>query len=167
MNGEPLPFAHGFPARIVVPGLYGYVSATKWIFEIEMTTWDAFDGYWVLRGWAKEGPIKTESRIDAPRSRIQVPTGSYKVGGVAWAPHTGIAKVEVRVNEGEWVEGWMSDTIGDDSWRQWAAEVVFTTGQQIIEVRATDNSGYTQTPERVSPRPDGATGWHSIVVNAS
>ncbi len=167
MNGEPLPFAHGFPARIVVPGLYGYVSATKWISEIEMTTWDAFDGYWVPRGWAKEGPIKTESRIDAPRSRSQVPTGPYKVGGVAWAPHTGIAKVEVRVNEGEWVEGWMSDTIGDDSWRQWGVEVVLTTGQQVIEVRATDNSGYTQTPERVSPRPDGATGWHSVVVNAS
>ncbi len=167
MNGEPLPFAHGFPARIVVPGLYGYVSATKWISEIEMTTWDAFDGYWVPRGWAKEGPIKTESRIDAPRSRTPVPTGPYKVGGVAWAPHTGIAKVEVRVNEGEWVEGWLSDSIGDDSWRQWGVEVVFTTGPQVIEVRATDNSGYTQTPERVSPRPDGATGWHSVLVHAS
>ncbi len=164
MNGEPLPFAHGFPARIVVPGIYGYVSATKWISEIELTTWEAFDGYWVPRGWAKEGPIKTESRIDVPRSRSQIPAGPGLVGGVAWAPHTGIAKVEARVNEGEWVEGWLSDSIGDDSWSQWGAKLEFTTGPQVVEVRATDKSGYTQTEERTDPRPDGATGWHSVTL---
>jgi DMSO/TMAO reductase YedYZ molybdopterin-dependent catalytic subunit len=165
MNGEPLPRDHGFPARLVVPGLYGYVSATKWLSSIELTTWDAFDAYWIERGWAKEGPVKTQSRIDVPRGTK--PAGPVAVAGVAWAPNRGISEVEVRVDEGEWVPATLAEAISDDSWRQWHHTWDATSGRHQIEVRATDGEGDTQTGDRAPVYPDGAAGYHRIVVEIS
>ncbi len=164
MNGEPLPVDHGFPARLVVAGLYGYVSATKWLAEIELTTWDGFDAYWIPRGWAKEAPIKTQSRIDVPRPNAALSTGGRRIAGVAWAPNRGIRKVEVQIDEGDWQEAALSEPLGDDAWRQWALDWDATPGVHSLTVRATDGLGETQTAKRSSPRPDGATGYHSISV---
>jgi DMSO/TMAO reductase YedYZ molybdopterin-dependent catalytic subunit len=164
MNGEPLPISHGFPARLVVPGLYGYVSATKWLTEIELTTWDAFDGYWVDRGWAKEAPVKTASRIDVPRGFADLPRGRTAIAGVAWAQGRGIERVEVRIDDEPWVEARLARSAGPTTWRQWVHEWEATPGRHDIAVRATDGTGATQPGERVDPVPDGATGWHSIVV---
>jgi DMSO/TMAO reductase YedYZ molybdopterin-dependent catalytic subunit len=164
MNGEPLPVVHGFPARLVVPGLYGYVSATKWLSEINLTTWDGFDGYWVPRGWSKEGPIKTQSRIDVPSGGASLTAGANAIAGVAWAPTRGIAKVEVQVDDGEWQEARLGDETSDLSWRQWVVEWDAPTGEHEIRVRATDGEGETQTDEIAQPAPDGATGWHTISV---
>jgi DMSO/TMAO reductase YedYZ molybdopterin-dependent catalytic subunit len=164
MNGEPLPAKHGFPARIVVPGLYGYVSATKWLSELEVTTFDAFDAYWIPRGWAQMAPIKTQSRIDVPRTSTNVPAGRVTVAGVAWAQQRGIAKVEVQVDDGPWEEARLSEAVSKDSWRQWVYEWQATEGEHRLRVRATDETGETQTEELAIPRPDGATGWHRITV---
>lgn len=164
MNGEPLPIDHGFPARLVVAGLYGYVSATKWLSEIELTTLEAFDAYWVPRGWAKEAPIKTESRIDVPSTRRQVTAGMTPIAGVAWAPTRGISKVEVQVDDGPWQTARLGDEDGTEAWRQWVLDWNATVGNHTITVRATDGDGVLQTEERVRPRPDGATGWHSVTV---
>ena len=164
MNGEPLPVDHGFPARLVVPGLYGYVSATKWLSEIELTTWDDFDGYWIPRGWAKEGPIKTQSRIDVPRSGASLTAGPNAIAGVAWAPSRGIEQVEVQVDDGDWQEARLGDETTDDTWRQWVVEWDAPVGDHEIRVRATDGTGETQTEESAPPAPDGATGWHDIAV---
>jgi DMSO/TMAO reductase YedYZ molybdopterin-dependent catalytic subunit len=160
MNGEPLPAAHGFPARLVVPGLYGYVSATKWLSDIELTSWDDFNGYWVPRGWAKLGPIKTMSRIDYPRNNEQIPGAPAIVAGVAWAPTLGIERVEVSIDNGDWIEAELSDVLSDKSWLQWKVEAVLEPGRHIAKVRATDGTGFTQVEDRVPPRPDGATGYH-------
>jgi DMSO/TMAO reductase YedYZ molybdopterin-dependent catalytic subunit len=163
MNDEPLPFEHGFPARLVVAGLYGYVSATKWISEIELTRWDDFDAYWVPRGWSKEAPVKTQSRIDTPPPGAQVQAGSRRVAGVAWAPHRGISKVEVQLGEeAEWMEAELSESLSDNSWRQWSIEWDAPLGSHVIRVRATDGDGNLQTEEIVPPAPNGATGWHTI-----
>jgi DMSO/TMAO reductase YedYZ molybdopterin-dependent catalytic subunit len=162
MNGEPLPFEHGFPARLIVAGLYGYVSATKWLSEIELTTWDAFDAYWVPRGWSKEGPIKTQSRIDTPRRGTRLQPGPVRVAGVAWAPTRGIDRVELRMVGGPWVEAELAEPVGDDVWRQWTAEVEVTPGTHQFQVRATDGTGATQTEEISPVAPDGATGYHTI-----
>ncbi len=167
MNDEPLPAKHGFPARLIVPGLYGYVSATKWLSEITLTTWEGFDGYWVPRGWAKEGPIKTQSRIDVPTKDDPVSAGTTTVAGVAWAPLKGIDKVEVRVNGGEWFDAILSEPLSEKSWVQWRADVPVTPGQALIEVRATDGEGYTQEEDRVEPRPDGAEGFDAVVVQVT
>jgi len=167
MNGVPLPRKHGYPARLVVPGLYGYVSATKWLSEIELTTWDGFDSYWVPRGWAKEGPIKTQSRIDRPRNGQTVSEGVYTVAGVAWAPNRGIARVEVQLDEGEWQEAELSDPLSDDAWVQWKVDVDFPVGAHRLRVRATDGTGDTQPEQPMPPRPDGATGWHVIAVGTA
>lgn len=167
MNGEPLPFDHGFPARLVVAGLYGYVSATKWLSDIELTTWDAFDAYWVPRGWSKEGPIKTQSRIDTPRHSYTVGLEERMIAGVAWAPNLGIARVEVQVDDGDWVEAELAEPLNDDTWRQWQTPWLPTEGSHQIRVRATDAGGYTQTPDLARPAPNGATGWHTIRVDAS
>ncbi len=163
MNGEPLPFEHGFPARLVVEGLYGYVSATKWLSEIELTTLEDFDAYWVPRGWAKEAPIKTQSRIDVPGGR-RVAAGRQPVAGVAWAPGRGIAAVEVRVDGGDWNAAEVSDPLGDAAWVQWLWEWDAAAGDHVLEVRATDGDGVTQTAETAAPRPDGATGHHTVRV---
>jgi DMSO/TMAO reductase YedYZ molybdopterin-dependent catalytic subunit len=165
MNGEPLPVKHGFPARLVVPGLYGYVSATKWLAEIELTTWDAVDGYWIPRGWAKEGPIKTQSRIDVPHGGQTLDAGRTPIAGVAWAPTRGIAKVEVQVDDSEWREARLGDETTDLSWRQWVLEWDAPTGDHTIRVRATDGTGEVQTEEIAPPAPNGATGWHTISVH--
>ena len=165
MNGEPLPVTHGFPARLIVAGLYGYVSATKWLNEIELTTWDDFDGYWISRGWAKEGPIKTASRIDVPRRSATVPAGPTPVAGVAWAPIRGIARVEVQVDDGEWQECRLGDVASDNTWVQWLYEWDARPGDHVLTVRATDGDGNTQTSDIAPPIPDGATGWHSRRVH--
>ena len=161
MNGEPLPSRHGFPARLVVAGLYGYVSATKWLSEIELTTWDSFDGYWISRGWAKEGPIKTASRIDVPRSSATVRPGRTPIAGVAWAPQRGIAAVEVRIDDGEWERCRLGDVASENTWVQWLYEWDATPGEHVVMVRAIDADGATQTSEVRAPAPDGATGWHA------
>jgi DMSO/TMAO reductase YedYZ molybdopterin-dependent catalytic subunit len=163
MNDEILPPAHGFPARLIVPGLYGYVSATKWLEEIELTTWDSFDAYWIPRGWAKEGPIKTQSRIDTPGSGSIVEP-DFVVAGVAWSPQHGIEKVEVRVDGGPWVDAGMSVPLADTAWVQWQANLEVAAGRHEIEVRATDGTGRPQTEQRAAPRPDGASGYHKIAV---
>jgi DMSO/TMAO reductase YedYZ molybdopterin-dependent catalytic subunit len=167
MNGEPLPIEHGFPVRMVVPGLYGYVSATKWVVDLELTTFEAFDPYWIRRGWAEQAPIKTQSRIDTPRSFADVSPGDVVVAGVAWAQHRGIDRVEVRVDEGSWQEADLATEDTIDTWRQWRIAVPLTTGNRTITVRATDGEGDVQTTDRVEPFPDGATGHHSIVVHVS
>ena len=167
MNGDPLPAAHGFPARLVVPGLYGYVSATTWLTEIELTTWGGFDGYWIPRGWAKEGPIKTQSRIDVPADGTQIEAGPTVVAGVAWAGTRDVARVEIRrtgATDGEWVEAEITEPLGDATWVQWRAEIDLPEGPSQLQVRATDAEGMTQSSDRVPPRPDGAEGWHTIRV---
>ena len=162
MNGEPLPFEHGFPARLVVAGLYGYVSATKWLTEIELTTWDGFDAYWVPRGWAKEGPVKTQSRIDTPGPGARVALGTVTVAGVAWAPSRGISRVELQLGEGgDWVEAELSEPLSDNAWVQWRVDwEPAEPGRHILTCRATDGEGDLQTEEMVPPAPDGASGWH-------
>ncbi|MDH3193576.1 MAG: molybdopterin-dependent oxidoreductase [Acidimicrobiia bacterium] len=167
MNDEPLPVDHGYPARLVVAGLYGYVSATKWLSEIELTTWDGFDAYWVPRGWSKTGPIKTQSRIDSPTKESNVATGLRRIAGVAWAPNIGIDAVEVSIDGGEWIPATLGEPLGDNAWRQWYVEWDAPSGRHTIAVRATDSSGYTQTAELAAPRPDGATGHHTIAVNVA
>ena len=161
MNGEALPLAHGFPARLVVPGLYGYVSATKWLDSIELTTWDQATGYWVPRGWAREAPVKTHSRIDLPKRGADLAAGPVKLAGIAWAQHRGIERVEVRVDNGEWMEATLAADVTDDSWRPWAVEWQATAGRHSVQVRATDKTGATQTEEVRPPAPDGATGYHT------
>jgi DMSO/TMAO reductase YedYZ molybdopterin-dependent catalytic subunit len=164
MNGETLPPAHGFPARLIVPGLYGYVSATKWLTEIELTTLEAFDAYWVPLGWAKEAPILTQSRIDVPRDGSTVAPGSVAVAGVAWAPDRGIAAVEVQVDDGEWRAAELSAPISDATWVQWLYRWDATAGDHRLTVRATDGTGEVQTDRVTRPPPDGARGHHSIDV---
>jgi len=167
MNGETLPFTHGFPVRMIVPGLYGYVSATKWLTDIELTTFAAYDAYWIDRGWAQQAPIKTESRIDTPRAGADVKVGTVMVAGVAWAQHRGIQRVQVRVNGGPWSDATLAMQDTTDTWRQWTWPWRATSGQHTIEVRATDADGAVQPEHRVPPFPDGATGWHAVQVNAS
>ncbi len=167
MNGEPLPVEHGFPARMVVPGLYGYVSATKWIVDMELTRFEDFTAYWTDRGWDAQAPIKTMSRIDVPAAFAKVKAGRAAVAGVAWAQHTGIKAVEVRVDEGAWQPTRLAGQDTVDTWRQWVYEWEATPGVHTIEVRATDMTGYTQTSRRVPPAPNGATGWHSVEVTVT
>lgn len=161
MNGEPLPFEHGYPARLIVPGLYGYVSATKWLSSIELTTWADAVGYWVPLGWSRLGPVKLQSRIDVPRKGERWTRGTQRLAGVAWAPHTGVARVEVRIDEGDWQVATLSDDISDDTWRQWVLDWDAPSGEHRITVRAIDRQGQVQTSEQSAPAPDGATGWHS------
>lgn len=166
MNGEPLPAEHGFPARMVVPGLYGFVSATKWVVDMELTTFAAKQAYWLNRGWAQRAPIKTQSRIDAPSGFARVRAGKVLITGTAWAQTRGIAKVEVRANNGPWVPARLATEVNVDTWRMWRAELDLSPGLHTVECRATDKAGYTQTDQRVPPIPDGATGWHSTTFTA-
>ena len=167
MNGEPLPYDHGFPVRMVVPGLYGYVSACKWLVDIELTTFDAFDAYWVPRGWSARGPIKTQSRIETPRGSDELTSGTVAVAGVAWAQTTGIDRVEVSVDGGEWREARLAEEDTSDTWRQWVYEWDAEPGDHEISVRATDRDGGTQTDEQAPPAPDGATGRHTVQVTVA
>jgi DMSO/TMAO reductase YedYZ molybdopterin-dependent catalytic subunit len=167
MNGEPLPVEHGFPVRMVVPGLYGYVSATKWVVELKVTRFADDMGYWTPRGWSAEGPVKTASRIDVPRSGNPVAAGSVAVAGVAWAQHRGIRGVEVRVDSGDWMPATLADAISTDTWVQWVFDWEATSGNHTIAVRATDAEGDTQREERRPPAPDGSEGWHTITVTVA
>ncbi len=166
MNDEFLPTSHGFPARLVVAGLYGYVSAVKWVEEINLTTWDGFDGYWVPRGWSKEGPMKTQSRIDVPAGGRGLVAGQpTPIAGIAWAPTRGIERVEVNIDDEEWLPCELGQAVGDESWVQWHRAWTPSAGRHRIQVRATDGDGITQSSEEVSPAPNGAEGWHTITVN--
>lgn len=164
MNGEPLPLIHGFPARLVIPGLYGYVSACKWLETIELTTWEDFTGYWVPRGWSKEAPIKTQSRIDVPAEGSTVNAGAATIAGVAWAGIRALSKVEVRVDGGPWRAATLGPELSEATWRQWWLDWDATPGRHTLTVRATDGDGVTQTAQPSRPDPDGATGWHAVVV---
>jgi DMSO/TMAO reductase YedYZ molybdopterin-dependent catalytic subunit len=167
MNGAALPTAHGFPARQVVPGLYGYVSACKWVVDIEVTTFAAAQAYWVPRGWSQMGPIKTESRIDVPVAGASVKAGKVAVAGVAWAQHKGIEAVEARVDRGPWQEATLAAVPGIDTWRQWVWEWDATPGTHLIEARSTDKTGYTQTSVIEDVAPNGASGYPSTQVSVS
>ncbi len=168
MNGEPLPIDHGFPARLVVAGLYGYVSATKWIENIEITDWFGVDGFWMPRGWSKEGPVKTQSRIDTPSSNGAVTPGIVTVAGVAWNTGVGIEQVEVGLTSAddqtvtEWFPAQLANVETDETWVQWSYEWEAPFGNWFIQSRATDKSGFTQSPELVDPAPNGAEGYHTI-----
>ncbi|MBB4917303.1 molybdopterin-dependent oxidoreductase [Streptosporangium saharense] len=167
MNGQPLSPAHGFPARMVVPGLYGYVSATKWVVDLKLTRFADERAYWTRRGWAERAPIKTASRIEVPKPFAEIPAGPVTVAGTAWAQHRGVAAVEVRVDGGPWRQADLAASAGPDTWRQWRTTWQATPGQHRIEVRATDATGHTQPAERVPPIPDGATGWHTVLVTVT
>jgi DMSO/TMAO reductase YedYZ molybdopterin-dependent catalytic subunit len=167
MNGDPLPVEHGFPVRMLIPGLYGYVSACKWLTGIEATTFDAFDAYWVERDWAAEGPIKVASRIDTPAPLREFPAGRRAIAGVAWAQTRGIATVEVRIDEEDWVEAELSPEVDADLWRQWVLPYDFRPGRHSITVRAVSSDGEEQVEARTTPFPSGSTGWHSIQVVAA
>jgi DMSO/TMAO reductase YedYZ molybdopterin-dependent catalytic subunit len=162
MNGEPLPLRHGFPVRMVVPGLYGYVSATKWLVDLEVSRFDAFDAYWTERGWGEKGPVKTESRVDVPRNGSSTKAGRLRVGGSAWAQHTGIERVEFQLDGDAWQLAELGRVPSEDTWVQWTGTVDVGPGKHTLAVRATDRSGYTQTPVRAGVLPDGATGWHTV-----
>ncbi|MFI5699835.1 molybdopterin-dependent oxidoreductase [Streptomyces xanthochromogenes] len=164
MNGEPLPFVHGFPVRMVVPGLYGYVSACKWLQDLELTTFDAYDSYWVKRSWARKAPIKTESRIDTPKPFARPKPGTVMIAGAAWAQHRGIERVEVRVDDGAWTPADLAAEDTADTWRQWSLPWKATSGAHTLTVRATDRTGRVQTEQRTQTIPDGASGWHSVVI---
>ncbi|MFF8602362.1 molybdopterin-dependent oxidoreductase [Streptomyces sp. NPDC015232] len=169
MNGEPLPFAHGFPVRMVVPGLYGYVSACKWLASLELTTFAAYDAYWVPRGWSARAPVKTQSRIDTPRPFARITAGPrpLAVAGVAWAQRRGVSRVEVRVDDGPWQEAELGAEDSRDTWRQWVFRWPATPGRHVLTVRATDGTGAAQTGRRADVMPDGATGWHSVEVTVA
>ena len=164
MNGTALPVEHGFPARMVIPGLYGYVSATKWVTDIEVTTFAAATPYWAERGWSQQAPIKTESRIDVPAIGSTLRPGPTQVAGVAWAQHKGVAAVEVRVDRGPWREARLAAVPDIDTWRQWVWEWQATPGNHLLEARATDKTGYTQTAVQAQPPPNGASGYPSAAV---
>ncbi|WP_231334096.1 molybdopterin-dependent oxidoreductase [Actinomadura graeca] len=167
MNGEPLPVAHGFPARLVVPGLYGYVSATKWVVDLKVTRFAADRAYWTRRGYAERAPVKTFSRIDVPKPLARVRAGRVAVAGTAWAQHRGVDAVEWQVDDGPWRQARLAPVPGLDTWRQWVAEWDATPGSHTLRVRATDGTGATQPADRVPPFPDGATGRHSVVVTVT
>jgi len=167
MNGQLLPAEHGYPVRVVVPGLYGYVSATKWVVDMELTTFGAYDAFWVKQGWSQQAPIKTESRIDVPKvGGTNLAAGPVTIAGVAWAQHRGIAAVEVSV-DGIWYDAKLAvqDTI--DTWRQWYYVWDATLGPHVLQVRATDQTGYTQTAVVHRTEPNGATGYHTVKVNVT
>jgi DMSO/TMAO reductase YedYZ molybdopterin-dependent catalytic subunit len=164
MNGQALPVEHGFPARMVVPGLYGYVSACKWVTDIEVTTFASAYAYWATRGWSQQGPIKTESRIDVPVGNSTIAPGRTPVAGVAWAQHKGVAAVEVRVDAGPWQQARLAAVPDIDTWRQWVWEWDATPGSHVLEARATDATGYTQTAVQAQPPPNGASGYPSAAV---
>jgi DMSO/TMAO reductase YedYZ molybdopterin-dependent catalytic subunit len=166
MNGEPLPVEHGFPVRMVIPGLYGYVSACKWLVDVEATTYEAVDAYWTERDWAAEGPIKIASRIDVPAPLRSFPAGRRPIAGVAWAQTRGIERVEVKVDDEDWVPAELSPAVDADLWRQWVLPYDFAPGRHQLTVRADSADGEVQAEERVAPFPSGATGWHSIQVVA-
>ncbi|MDH6237648.1 molybdopterin-dependent oxidoreductase [Cryobacterium sp. CG_9.6] len=167
MNGDPLPLEHGYPVRMVVPGLYGYVSATKWVVELTVTRFDQEQGYWTPRGWSELGPVKLSSRIDVPRAGVQVEAGQVVVAGVAWSQYVGVSRVQVQIDGGEWNDATLADAISADTWRQWMFTWPAAAGAHSITVRATDAEGLVQTSVTRAVAPDGATGLHEVSVNVT
>jgi DMSO/TMAO reductase YedYZ molybdopterin-dependent catalytic subunit len=167
MNGDPLPVEHGYPARLVVPGLYGFVSATKWVVDLELTRFDRAEAYWTKLGWSAKAPIKTQSRIDVPRTGARLDAGPVTVGGVAWAQLRGVKAVEVRIDDGPWQPATLGAAYSNDTWRLWTYEWQAAPGSHTITVRATDNTGAVQTEQSAPPAPDGATGWPTVSVRVS
>ena len=164
MNGEPLPLEHGFPVRMVVPGLYGYVSATKWLTELKVTTFAADEAYWTPRGYSAEAPIKFASRLDTPRTGEPVESGTVVLAGVAWAQTVGIERVEVRVDDGAWQRATLSSAVNDDTWVQWFLEWDAPPGTHNVVVRAVDRRGELQIEERAPIAPNGSSGWQRTLV---
>ena len=167
MNGEPLPAEHGYPVRMVVPGEYGYVSATKWVVELELTTWEAYDAYWVPRGWAQQAPMKAMTRIETPRHRAAVQAGGFVVAGTAWHVHRGISAVEVRADAGEWQRATLGGVPSADTWRKWSLELDLEPGEHRLEARSTNGFGEVETAERADVVPDGASGYHEVTVDVA
>ena len=167
MNGEPLPLEHGFPVRMVVPGLYGYVSATKWVTDLEVTRFDRARAYWTDRGWSERGPIKLQSRIDVPRAGAEVSAGDAVIAGVAWQPHSAISGVEVQVDDGPWRRADLASAISDDTWVQWRMPWHAEPGDHVLRCRAIGADGQPQTAASAPPAPDGATGRHTVSVRVS
>jgi Oxidoreductase molybdopterin binding domain len=167
MNGQPLPLEHGYPVRMVVPGLYGYVSATKWVVDLDVTRFDLATSYWTDRGWSQRGPVKLESRIDVPANHVQVKAGTVAVAGVAWSQHVGVSAVHVQIDDGPWQQADLADAISIDTWRQWKYAWPAEKGSHTIRVRATDAHGKVQTSKVADVVPDGATGLHQINVTVA
>ena len=167
MNGQPLPIEHGFPVRTIVPGLYGFVSATKWVVDMEVTRFDRFEAYWTPKGWAEKAPVKIASRIDVPASGDEVEAGDVAIGGVAWHQHTGIEAVEVSLDGGEWQRADVAPGPTDDTWVQWAITTSVEPGDHVVKVRAVGKDGEVQTGVERDVLPDGATGWHTVEFSAA
>ncbi|MCC5947190.1 MAG: molybdopterin-dependent oxidoreductase, partial [Nitriliruptoraceae bacterium] len=167
MNGTPLPARHGFPARLIIPGLYGYVSATKWLAAIELTPWEGVDGYWIPRGWSKEGPVKPGSRIDVPTDGGTVAAGTVLIAGMAWAPLAGVDRVEVAVDGGSFEPAELATATTEAVWRPWRMEVPLDPGEHVVQVRVVDGTGQRQSQGPRPPAPDGAEGWHQVRLTAS
>ncbi|MFD0597028.1 molybdopterin-dependent oxidoreductase [Catellatospora coxensis] len=168
MNGQALPPEHGFPVRMLTPGLYGYVGAAKWITSLELATFSSFDAYWVQRGWAATGPVKTASRIDRPKAFAQLAAGTVPVAGVAWAQHRGISAVEVQVDDAPWQQARLLPVPSTDTWVQWTWDwPAATAGSHTLRVRAVDGTGALQTEQRADPFPNGASGWQSVLVTVA
>ena len=167
MNGEPLPIAHGFPARMLIPGFYGYASACKWVTDLYVTTFAADTAYWVQRGYARVGTMKTQSRIDVPKPFARVPAGPATVAGIAWATNRGIADVQVRIDEGPWQTARLAAQDSPDTWRQWTYDWQATPGTHTLQVRAADDTGHYQSATRADPYPAGASGWENIVITVA
>jgi DMSO/TMAO reductase YedYZ molybdopterin-dependent catalytic subunit len=167
MNDEPLPLEHGYPVRMVVPGLYGYVSATKWVVDLEVTRFADRTSYWTDRGWSEKGPIKTMARVEVPRSFGKVAAGTVRIGGTAWSQTRGITRVEVSVDDGPWEEVTLAAEASVDTWRQWSHEIDVDAGSHTVRARATDPSDGLQTDERADPVPNGASGWQSVQFTAA
>jgi DMSO/TMAO reductase YedYZ molybdopterin-dependent catalytic subunit len=163
MNGEPLPLEHGFPLRLVTPGIYGYIGSTKWLGEIELTRFDEFDQYWVPRGYDDRAPVKVQSRIDTPRGLSTIDPGTVPIAGVAWAQTRGIERVEVRIDDGDWQEAELARAVNDVTWVPWRLPYEASPGRHTVTVRATDGDGETQTEDRTGVAPNGASGWHTTV----
>lgn len=166
MNGEPLPLEHGFPVRTLVPGLYGFVSACKWVVDMEVTRFADFDAYWSTRGWSEQAPVKLASRIDAPESGDKVAAGTLRIGGSAWQQYVGIAAVDFQLDGGAWQPATLGRVPGNSTWVQWAGSVEVAPGDHVLVVRATSADGEVQTAVRARPAPDGATGWHTVSFTA-
>ena len=168
MNGEILPQAHGFPVRMVVPGLYGYVSACKWVIDLEVTQFSKVNAYWTQRGWSDHAPIKTSSRIDVPKGFAQVKAGEKVVlAGVAWAQQRGIAKVEVQIGDGPWLPTALSESFSNDTWVQWRYDWTAVSGLKTVRCRATDKTGAVQDATQRMIMPDGSTGLDSRTLTVS
>jgi DMSO/TMAO reductase YedYZ molybdopterin-dependent catalytic subunit len=167
MNGGPLPIEHGFPVRTIVPGLYGYVSACKWVVDLEVTRFEDINAYWTQRGWTERGPVKMSSRVDVPRSGSEVPGGEVRLAGVAWSQHTGVSAVEFSIDDGDWEQAELARVPSEDTWVQWRASASVDRGDHLVRVRATDTDGNVQTGEERDVFPDGSTGWHAVDFSAS